>query len=157
MSELTGCDLARVPGALRARKRPLPVAVEFAAQPGVVRTLEGPVHFRSGDALLTGDAGERWPVGRARFDAAYEPIPPTVAGSPGHYRRRPVVVWACRMAERFSVRVGYAGDVLRGEPGDWLVQYAPGDHGIVAQALFAHTYELLAGDAAGAAREGGET
>jgi len=149
VSDLTGCDLARDAYARRARKRPLPVAVEFAARPGVVQTLEGPVRFRGGDALLTGIAGERWPIGRVRFDAAYEPIPPTVAGSPGRYRRRPLVVWARCMARPFRVRVGWAGDALHGRPGDWLLQYGPGDYGIVAAALFAQTYDLLDGDGDG--------
>lgn len=166
MSDLTGCDLVRDARARRARKRPLPVAVEFAARPGVVRTLEGPVRFRSGDALLTGIAGERWPIGRVRFDAAYEPIPPTVAGGAGHYRRRPLVVWARRMTRPFRVRVGWAGDALHGRPGDWLLQYGTGDYGIVAAGLFEQTYDLLDGDGdgdgggdggGGGAASGGET
>jgi hypothetical protein len=32
------------------------------------------------------------------------------------------------------------GDLLRGNAGDWLVQYAPGDHGIVAAARFDRVY-----------------
>lgn len=142
-ADLTGCELAHDPLARRARKRPLPVTVQFAASAGVLRTLEGAVRYRAGDALLTGIAGERWPIGRSKFDAAYEPVPPTVVGSAGAYRRRPRVVLARRMAEPFSVRVGHAGDALQGAPGDWLLQYDPGDYGIVAAALFAQTYDLL--------------
>ena len=32
------------------------------------------------------------------------------------------------------------GDLLRGEAGDWLVQYAVGDHGIVADTRFERVY-----------------
>lgn len=35
------------------------------------------------------------------------------------------------------------GDVLCGEAGDWLMQYAPGDHGIVAQDRFERVYRVL--------------
>ncbi len=139
----TGADLARDPLARPARKRPLPVSVEFATEAGVLPTLEGPVRYRAGDALLTGIAGERWPMRRARFNAAYEPVAPTVAGAAGTYRRRPLVVWARRMSEPFSVRVGAAGDSLQGRAGDWLVQHGPGDYGIVAADLFGLTYDLL--------------
>ncbi len=154
-ADLTGADLARDPLARRARKRPLPVAVEFATADGVLDTLEGPVRYRAGDALLTGVAGERWPVGRARFEATYEPeatcepeaicepLPPGAGGAAGRYRRRPQVVLARRMDEPFRVRVGHAADTLRGRPGDWLLQYGPADYGIVAADLFARSYELL--------------
>jgi len=147
--DLTGCELAADPLAHRARKRPLPVAVEFASSAGTVQTLEGPVRYRAGDALLTGIAGERWPIGRAKFDAAYEPVPPTIAGSAGAYRRRPLVVRARRMGAPFSVRVGHADDLLHGRAGDWLVQYERDDYGIVAADLFAQTYELLDGKTPG--------
>lgn len=146
-TDLTGFDLGSDPSARRARKRPLPVVVEFAASAGVLRTLEGPVRYRAGDALLTGVAGERWPIGREKFDAAYEPVPPTVAGRAGEYRRRPLVVRAKRMAGPFRVRVGHADDPLQGRAGDWLLQYGPDDYGIVAADLFARTYVLLDDDA----------
>ena len=142
-ADLTGSELARDPLARRARKRPLPVSVEFAAAAGVLRTLEGPVRYRAGDALVTGIAGERWPIGRAKFVAAYEPIAPTVSGNAGAYRRRPLVVWARRMNEPFRVRVGCADDPLLGGPGDWLVQYGADDYGIVAADLFGRIYALL--------------
>jgi hypothetical protein len=128
--------------ARRARKRPVAVAVEFASRAGLLKTLEGPVRYRTDDALLTGAAGERWPVERAKFDAAYELVPPATGGNFGHYCKRPLTVWARQMSEPFSVRVGYAADALRGQPGDWLLQYASDDYGIISAALFAQTYEL---------------
>lgn len=142
MLDLTGADLAHDPAARRARKKPVTVKVEFASRAGALNTLEGPVRYRTGDAMLTGAAGEHWPVERAKFDAAYEPVPPTTTGNAGHYRKRPLGVWARQMREPFSVRVGYAADPLRGQPGDWLMQYAPGDYGIISAAVFAQTYEL---------------
>ncbi|WP_297907935.1 PGDYG domain-containing protein, partial [Thiomonas sp.] len=32
------------------------------------------------------------------------------------------------------------GDRLQGKPGDWLLQYAPGDFGLAAQSRFAQVY-----------------
>jgi hypothetical protein len=66
-----------------------------------------------------------------------------MAGAPGRYRNLPVVVLAKRMATPFTVARSAGGDVLHGAAGDWLVQYAPGDHGIVARARFESVYRLL--------------
>jgi hypothetical protein len=70
---------------------------------------------RAGDALLTGPHRERWPVRRERFDAAYAA----------------------------SVKVGWQDSPVEGGPGDWLVQYGPGNFGIVAAVIVDATYELL--------------
>jgi hypothetical protein len=84
----------------------------------------------------------RWGT-RARFDAKYRPEPPTVAGAAGRYRNLPVVVLAKRMPTPFTVARSAGGDILHGEAGDWLLEYAPGDHGIVARARFESVYRLL--------------
>jgi PGDYG protein len=39
------------------------------------------------------------------------------------------------------VQVGEQRDPLRGEAGDWLLQYGPGDYGVVASSVFEKTYE----------------
>lgn len=136
-------DLAADPAARRARKRPVPVDVQFAAQAGVLPTREGEVRYAAGDALLTGGAGDRWPVPRGRFDAWYQAVPPTRAGSDGVYRRRRAIVRVKQMSTTFAVELSAGRGTLRGVAGDWLVQYAPDDVAVVAQELFAATYELL--------------
>ena len=65
---------------------------------------------------------------------------PTRAGHAGRYRNRPIALLAKRMPVTFTVERSAGGDVLRGAAGDWLVQYAPGDHGVVAQARFDQVY-----------------
>jgi len=140
---VTAVDLRLDPAAHRARKLPNALTVEFARQGGTLSTREGPVTYAPGDALLTGSAGERWPVPRAAFDASYEPVAPLRPGKPGCYRKRPLIVWAKQMRDRFELSLGSGRGELRGEAGDWLVQYAPGDCGVVGGALFAQTYELL--------------
>lgn len=142
--DFTGADLARDPTAASFRKRPVLVAVQFAAAPGTVQTLEGPVRYAAGDALLTGVEGERWPVARAHFERAYAPVPPVRMGEPGGYRKQPLTVRARRIDTPFCVRLAVSGDTLRGRPGDWLVQYGPGDYGIVQAKVFAATYEPVA-------------
>jgi len=118
------------------------VQVAFAAQEGRLGSSVGANHYRAGDALLTGADGDRWSVSRDRFDVAYEPLPPTSAGAPGQYRNRPRPVLAVQMSEPFRCRRSAGGDWLAGKAGDWLLQYAPGDHGIATQARFALVYRL---------------
>lgn len=140
---MTVSDLRDDGDARRARKRPLALRVTFADADGTLDTREGPVAYRRGDALLTGTAGERWPVPRERFDATYEPVAPLRAGKPGAYRKRPAVVWAKRMRDAFAVQLSDERGTLRGEAGDWLVQYAPGDLSVVDDDVFERSYELL--------------
>jgi hypothetical protein len=119
------------------------VTVEFAVASGVLDSAVGPNRYAPGDALLTGSTGDRWCVSRERFDAKYTPEPSP--GAAGRYRNRPMPVLAKRMSVPFSVQRTAGGDVLRGEAGDWLVQYAPGDHGIVARARFEGVYRIRSG------------
>jgi uncharacterized protein (DUF2237 family) len=135
-------DLTADPAAVPVLKDEV-VDVEFAAAGGVLDSAVGQNHYREGDALLTGRTRDRWCVSRDRFDAKYEPQAPTVRGQPGRYRNLPVAILGKRMPVEFSVERSAGGDVLRGRAGDWLVQYAPGDHGIVAAARFDSVYRVL--------------
>jgi hypothetical protein len=124
--------------------------VEFAALPGTLESAVGLNRYAAGDALLTGSTGDRWCVSRDRFDAKYLPEAPTLHGHDGRYRNRPAAVLAKRMPVEFSIARSAGGDLLRGAAGDWLVQYAPGDHGVVAEDRFARVYRLLGGAPASA-------
>ena len=136
-------ELGRDPAARRARRRPVTLSVRFALAPGVLQTLEGPVRYRAGAALVRGLHGEHWPVERGPFERRYEPAPGTAAGRDGRYRRKPGVVLARRLEAEIEVPAGAEGDPLRGRPGDWLLQYGPREYGIVAPEIFANTYELV--------------
>jgi hypothetical protein len=127
------------PEARRYSKRPDPVEVEIASREGSLQTLEGEVRYLRGDALMTGVAGERWPIERSRFDATYEAVPPTIKGQSGCYRRRPNEVFALQMTEAFEIATAN-GDRLRGRAGDWLVQYGEQDVGVVRREIFSKTY-----------------
>lgn len=134
-------DLAADSRTLVVRKRPLPVQVAFAPTDGVCETLEGPVRYRRRDAILTGSRGENWPVANDTFLDSYEVVAPTVPGHDGTYRKRPVRVLALRLDRALAVPVGWQDDPLQGHPGDWLLRYADGSHGVVDDAIFRETYE----------------
>ncbi|MGI4856181.1 MAG: PGDYG domain-containing protein [Janthinobacterium lividum] len=136
---LTSIDLTRDPDARLYQKNEI-VDVAFAAADGELHSLEGPNAHRAGDALLSAATGERWVVSRERFLMKYRPLPPVVAGEAGHYRNVPTPVWAKRLPHPFSLARCAGGDVLHGAAGDWLLQYAPGDYGVVQQVRFARIY-----------------
>jgi hypothetical protein len=143
MIELTNLDLRCVAAAQRFIKDET-VSVEFACGDGELMSLEGPNRYVRDDALITGSTGDRWVVSRDRFDAKYLPAQAALThGEPGKYRNRPAVVLARRMDEPFSLaRSAAGGDVLRGTAGDWVMQYAPGDYGVVQATRFAQVYRL---------------
>lgn len=143
MIELRNIDL-RTDAAARRVVKDETVTVNFADRDGELMSLEGPNRYVSGDALITGSTGDRWVVSRERFDAKYVPARDGLAhGVAGPYRNRPAIVLAKRMDEAFSLaRSEGGGDVLNGTAGDWIMQYAPGDYGVVQAARFAKVYRL---------------
>ncbi len=118
------------------------VTVVFATQAGEVASREGANRYTIGDALITGSTGDRWSVSRDRFDAKYTPVPPLAHGHDGAYRNRPIPVLAKQMSQAFAVQRAANGDVIHGNASDWLMQYAPGDYGIVENAKFQKVYRL---------------
>jgi hypothetical protein len=139
--QLDNPDLSTDPDACWVTKDEV-VTVQFAVVPGVLESAVGLNRYAAGDALLTGSTGDQWCVSRARFDAKYQPEAPTSPGRDGRYRNRAVEVLAKRLMVEFSVARSAGGDVLRGAAGDWLLQYAPGDHGVVARARFESVYRV---------------
>lgn len=129
---------------VQARKFERTVSVRFASEPGTIRTPEGVVIVRPGDAIITGIAGEHWRVSRRRFPDKYRAVAPTVAGEPGQYASLPYRVLALRMEETFDVVLADGESRLSGQRGDWLVDYGDGSLGVVATAIFDTTYEIVA-------------
>jgi hypothetical protein len=119
------------------------VLVEFATSNQVIQTLEGDVHCLVGDAILTGVMGERWPVSRYYFDEVYEPAGVFYHGKNGQYRKKSSsITMAKQMATSFKVQFEN-GDILNGNPGDWLTQYSDGKQGVVADNIFCLTYQRI--------------
>lgn len=135
-----GCpDLSHDPTAIRVVKDEV-VQVEFASVPGLVMSAVGPNHYAVGDALVTGSTGDRWCVSRERFDAKYRPAGGQASGQPGPYRNLPSPVWAKQIGVPFLIARSPGGDVLQGEAGDWALEYAQNDCGLVARDRFERVY-----------------
>ncbi len=136
-------DLAANPRRRKVRKRPIPVLVTFAESGGTLETLEGSVPYEAGDAILTGVRGERWPVTRQTFLDRYDPSVGTDAGRDGSYTRRPEILFAVQLApgdDPVQITTD-SGGLLTARAGDWVVQYAAEDFGVVAPDIFEETYE----------------
>jgi len=142
MKILTLIDLARDSQARRYVKNEI-VSVTFAKQPGEVSSREGANRYAVGDALITGSTGDHWSVSRDRFDAKYTAIAPLAHGQDGAYRNKPIPVFAKQMNETFAIARSFGGDMIRGNAGDWLLQYAPGDYGIVEKVKFEKVYRAI--------------
>jgi hypothetical protein len=119
------------------------VTVRFAERDGELLSRVGPNRYSAGDALITGFDGDTWSVTRDRFDAAYRPVAPLRHGEPGQYQNVPRPVLARQLHEDFAIPRTAGGDWLEGKAGDWLLQYAPGDHGLAAAARFAAIYRRV--------------
>ena len=137
MKTLINIDLATDRTAKQFVKHEI-VNVTFAANDGELTSREGVNRYHAGDALITSESGERWSVSRDRFELKYEPI------VDGKFRAKPVSVLAKKMLEPFSISRSTGGDVLQGAAQDWLLQYAPGNYGIIENARFVRVYRLLA-------------
>jgi hypothetical protein len=131
------------PRSVHARKLERQIHVRFTSVECTVQTSEGVVHAMPGDAIITGTAGEHWRVSRAHFNDKYRPVPPTIAGEAGHYVSLPNRIVALPMTEAFEVALADGLSRLHGSPGEWLVDYGDGSLGIVSQAIFATTYEIV--------------
>jgi hypothetical protein len=139
MQKLIPPDLSTDPAAA-AYVKDETVDVVFADRDGTLQSREGPNRYRTGDALITGSTGDRWSVTRDRFDARYQAILPQAHGEDGGYRAKPVAVWAKQISTPFTVARRAGGDVLSGQAYDWVLQYAPGDYGVVEDARFRRVY-----------------
>jgi hypothetical protein len=142
MRNLGSPDLSSDPEA-RSYIKDEQVLVEFAAQSGSLESAVGLNHYEINDALIQGSTGDRWCVSRDRFDAKYLPCDGIAAGMPGTYRNRPIPILAKQIHESFSVARVAGGDLLKGLPGDWLVEYGPGDYGLVDRVRFERVYRPL--------------
>jgi len=82
-------------------------------------------------------------VSRAHFKDKYRPVPPTVMGESGVYASLPYRILALRMQQDFDVWLADGVSRLAGRAGDWLVDYGDGSFGVVADPIFATTYEIV--------------
>ncbi|KAM9985701.1 hypothetical protein ACTFIZ_012374 [Dictyostelium cf. discoideum] len=98
------------------------VSVKFAKQAGQVLSSVGINDYQVGDAIIATQSGESWNVS---------------------YQNHPHKIRAKQMPFAFSIARSTGGDILQGAAFDWLVEYAPGDYGIVQR--FHAVYRLADG------------
>ena len=120
------------------------VEVTFAKLDGKLISREGPNRYRAGDAIITGSTGDKWSVSRDRFETKYEPTTQHATGQDGSYGTKPSPVLAKQIFEPFRAARSAGGDMLNGAAQDWLLQYSPGDYGVIENARFQQVYRLLA-------------
>lgn len=123
---------------MRVMKKAVVQSFVFAEVDVVIHTLEGAVSAKKGDAVVTGIKGERWPIRRPIFLETYNFDETT-----GTCSKKPIVVTATKMNEAFEVKVGWSDTPIQGKPGDYLLEYGPGDKGAVDAEIFAATYDVV--------------
>jgi hypothetical protein len=77
------------------------------------------------------------------FGDKYRPVPPTRSGEAGTYLSLPNRILALQMTAPFEVLLADGQSRLTGKASDWLVDYGDGSLGVVSQAIFSTTYEIL--------------
>jgi hypothetical protein len=127
-------DLSQDSDAFETAKRPIPLEFRVTEEDETIETKEGSVNAKAGDAVMTGTEGEQWPIPREKFEQTYDVLGPALAA------KKNIPVFAKEMSEPFQVKVSWSDDLLQGEPGDYLVQYGPGDYGVVGREIFKKTY-----------------
>lgn len=116
----------------RVVKKPIQLKYETASQDGVCHTKEGEVAYKAGDAIMTGTAGEQWPIAAETFTKTYD------VTSDGLASKKPIIISADRLDADADVQASWG--ILHGKAGDYVVCYGPGDYGVVDSDIFAETY-----------------
>ena len=120
-------------------KKPIPLNFKVAQADITVNTKEGPVKARKGDFIMTGTKGENWPIPKDKFSQTYDVQPGGTTAA-----KKKINVRAAQMKKPFEVKVSWSADTLKGKTGDFLVQYGPGDYGVVGKEIFEETYDTTA-------------
>ena len=105
-------------------------------------TREGIVRAMPGDAIVTGTAGQQWPVPRQSFERRYQVQGVGTMGGDGNYLSRALPALALHMTRPFTVLLADGVSRLEGQQGDWLLDYGDGNLGVVADAILRVTYEF---------------
>jgi hypothetical protein len=141
--DCSGEDISAEKDAFRVIKKDLSVPVTFAREAGVLKTLEGSVSYKKGDALLTGPYQDSWPVARKYFFETYSPVADIQPGLDGEYRKERCHIWALQIYEPFMVELSENRGILHGKHSDWLLQYDANEYGVIRQEFFDATYDIL--------------
>jgi hypothetical protein len=125
-------------GAFKTFKKPNPEQYEIAEQDGVIQTLEGPVTYQSGDYIMTGPKGEKYPISPTTFRELKDD-----AGNGVCYPKK--IIKLAKLADHDGELIlKYNGSKLNYNAGeDYIVRHGAGDYGAVKKDIFAKTYEQV--------------
>jgi hypothetical protein len=143
VGKLKSEGLTEVPGAVRAVSIPVERQVRFATQSGSLETAEGTVRHDAGDAIVTGESNESWPVSHATFVTLYKPLGRTKMGEDGLYQKIEKSVLALPIKNSARLDMSEGRGLLFGKTGDWIVDYGHADLAIVADGTFNKSYRVL--------------
>lgn len=135
--------IADWPGVLSVQSLPAQRNVSFAEGPGICETLEGPVRYDKGDAIITGNDGEQWPISYVEFEARYKPSAGGKLGENGPYEKISRRALAVQLTGSKSVILSRSRGVLRGKKGDWIVDYGGQDLSVIQERLFETYYKVI--------------
>lgn len=135
-------SLVNWPGVVKVASKETVREVTFAATAGIVKTLEGDVSYKEGDAIVTGVNKDQWPVDRLRFFASHEAEGTTVMGSPGKYRKKSAEFLAFKVSRERELVLSDGRGTLHANADDWLMDYGEGDLAVVNARLFDEYYEV---------------
>lgn len=134
-------ELSSILGSREVKKKTFLVYVRFAAEPGIAETREGPMPFKKGDALMFSAKGRIWPVDYNHFKEIYVPQKGLRMGQDGIYTAKRITATALEADTPFCVKL-YNDTLVCGEPGDWILQYAPGEYRIINGDIIDLAYEI---------------
>jgi hypothetical protein len=135
--------LMEVPGSVRAASLPVERQVRFATQSGSLETTEGTVRHDSGDAIVTGESNESWPVTYKTFVTLYKPLGSTKMGDTGLYQKIEKSILALPIKNSARIDMSSGRGLLLGNAGDWIVDYGQADLAIVAGNTFLKSYRIF--------------
>lgn len=130
-------------GGRRAAKKPVHVTGEQLRTTSTIPTREGLVSASAGDWVLEDSAGNRWPVSTEHLLTYYSCSDPNPQHSHSRWIARPQTVRVLQLTRPMLVPVGRYGELIQGNPNDWLIYYESHSFGIVAADLFNDLYELI--------------
>lgn len=137
--------LANWPGVLSVESQVTEREVMFASESGICETLEGPVRYDKGDAIVTGENGEQWPISIEEFERRYRPLSKGKFGLSGRFQKASRKALAIQLTTAKSIILSGSRGVLEGRVGDWVVDYGGGDLSVVQNNLFESYYRPIKG------------
>lgn len=115
-------------------KKASPIQYQIAREPGTIETLEGPVSYEAGHAIITGPKGEQYPITKEKFTTLYN-IDSETEATP---KKIPKLA---KLADHNGTIHTSWGDLNYTTGNDYIVRHGPNDYGAVKSDIFQQTYD----------------